>query len=177
MKYIQQNTTLNVQFKRETLEPSDVDVFLHPVLYMTGLREFQWSDVQVQRLRSYLKSGGVLIADAAAGRAAFDAAFRKQIARVLPKAQMKLLPLESPVYKMPFEIRRVEYSNLVKAQHAGLNAPSLHGIFLDGQLAVIYSPLSLSNGWEQMGFAYNRGYADADALRLGVNIIAHALTH
>jgi hypothetical protein len=177
MKYIQQNTTLNVQFKRQTLDASDVDVFRHPVLYMTGLREFEWSDVQVQRLRSYLKSGGVLIADAAAGRAAFDVAFRKQIARVLPKAEMKSLPLKSPVYQMPFEIQRVSYTDLVKAQHAGLNAPSLHGIFLDGQLAVIYSPLSLSNGWEQMGFAYNRGYADADALRLGVNIIAHALTH
>ncbi len=177
MKYIQQNTTLNVQFKRETMDLSSVDVFRHPVLYMTGLREFQFSQVQVQRLRSYLKSGGVLIADAAAGRVAFDAAFRKQIGKVLPGAELKILPLESPVYQMPFKIGRVAYTERAKAQHEGLNVPALHGIFIDGQLAVVYSPLSLANGWEQMGFAYNRGYADADALRLGVNIIAYALTH
>jgi hypothetical protein len=42
---------------------------------------------------------------------------------------------------------------------------------------VIYSPVGLAAGWEQLGFAYNRGYSDADALRLGVNIIAYALTH
>jgi hypothetical protein len=177
MKYIGRNTTLNVQFKRETLDPADADVFKHPVLYMTGLRKFEWSDVQVQRLRSYLTSGGVLLADAAAGRAAFDAAFREQIARVLPGKKLKTLPLESPVYQMPFEIRSVNYTELVRAQHPKLNAPSVEGIFVDGQLAVIYSPLSLSNGWEQMGFAYNRGYADADALRIGVNLIAYALTH
>ncbi|MFP4353948.1 MAG: DUF4159 domain-containing protein [Phycisphaerae bacterium] len=177
MKYIEKNTTLNVQFKRQLLDPAAVDLFKHPVLYMTGLRDFKLSDAQVQRLRTYLTSGGVLIADAAAGRKAFDAAFRREIQRVLPNAELKTLKLDSPLYQMPFKIQAVDYSNLVGARHANLNAPVLEGIAIDGQLAVVYSPMSLANGWEQLNFAYNRGYADADALRLGVNIIAYALTH
>jgi len=177
MKYIQKNTTLNVQFKREVVDLENVDVFKHPVLYLSGLRDFQLKDAEVGQLRKYLSSGGVLIADAAAGRAAFDKAFRREIARVLPGRELERLDLKSPVYQMPYRIRAVDYTDLVKAQDASLNAPMLMGVKVDGQVAVVYSPLSLANGWEQMGFAYNRGYSDADALRIGVNLLAYALTH
>jgi hypothetical protein len=178
MKYIQKNTTLNVQFKREKVDLAAVDVFQHPVLYMTGLRDFKLTDAQLSRLRTYLTSGGVLLADAAAGRKAFDVAFRREIKRVLPNAELKgLEPGKSPVFQMPFRITTVDYENLVKAQNPGLNVPALEGVAIDGQLGVIYSPLSLSNGWEQLKYAYNRGYASADSLRLGTNLLAYALTH
>ena len=178
MKYIQKNTTLNVQFKREVVDSiADVDVFKHPVLYITGLRDFKWSKAEVARLRNYLNSGGVLIGDSAAGKKAFDVAFRREIKRVLPSAKFNVLAPKSPLYQMPYKIRTVDYTPLVKAQDASLNSPTLEGIAIDGQLAVIYSQYGLSNGWEQLAFAYNRGYADADAMRLGVNIFAYALTH
>jgi hypothetical protein len=177
MKHIQTGTTLNVQFKREVLDPADASLFKHPVAYVTGLRDFKLTDGQVANLRAYLTGGGVLIADAAAGKAAFDAAFRREIQRVLPDAELAPLPLDSPLYQMPNRIGAVDYSPVVKAQNEELNAPVLEGIKIDGQLAVVYSPLSLSNGWEQLGFAYNRGYADADAIQIGVNILSYALTH
>ena len=177
MKHIQTKTTLDVQFKREVADLAGVYVSKHPVLYMTGLRDFKLTDAQVARLRSYLANGGVLIADSAAGRAAFDVAFKREIKRVLPRGQLKDLPANSPVYQMPNKIRTVDYTGLVKARNPSLNAPSLKGIAIDGQLAVIYSPLSLSNGWEQLTYAYNRGYAAPDSLRLGVNVFAYALTH
>ena len=177
MKYIARNTTLNVQFKRETVDLSNVEIHKHPVLYMTGLRDFTLTKEQVAQLRTYLSSGGVLVADSAAGNKAFDVAFRREIAKVLPKNELKALPMDSPLYQMPFGIKAVDYSDMVKAQERGLNAPTLMGVTVDGQLAVIYSSFSLSNGWEQLGFAYNRGYADADALRIGVNIFSYAVTH
>ena len=178
MKYVQKNTTLNVQFKREVVDSlAQVDVFQHPVLYITGLRDFTLNKVEVARLRSYLQSGGVLLADASAGKKAFDRAFRREIKRVLPNQSFKVLGVDSPLYQMPFKVRQVAYTRLAKAQSPDLNAPTLEAITLDGQLAVIYSQFGLSNGWEQLGFAYNRGYTDADALRLGVNTFAYALTH
>ena len=178
MKYIQQNTTLNVQFKRESVNLDNVDVFKHPVLYLTGLRDFKFSDTQVSRLRKYLQSGGVLIADAAVGKKAFDAAFRREIKRVLPNGPLKPLdPTDAALYQMPYRITTVDYENIVKVQNPSLNVPAMEGITIDGQLGVIYSSLSLSNGWEQLKFAYNRGYASDDALRIGVNLFAYALTH
>ena len=177
MKYIQKNTTLNVQFKREVVNLTAPNLFDHQVLYMTGLRKFKLSDVEVGRLRKFLSSGGLLVADAAAGRAGFDAAFRSEMKRVLPKAELKTLAPDSPVYQLPFKVRSAAYTPIVKAESPQLKAPSLQGISIDGQLAVIYSPYSLSNGWESLGFAYNRGYETPDALRLGVNVFAYALTH
>jgi hypothetical protein len=177
MAALQRNTTLNVQFKRQTLDLAGGEVFQHPVLFMTGLRDFKLSDAQAQRLHSFLKGGGVLIADASAGNRAFDAAFRREIKRVLGDAELKPLPLDSPLYQMPYDLRSVGYTDFAKAQLPGLTTPSLEGVELNGQLAVIYSSLGLSNGWEQLGFAYNRGYANDDALRLGVNIFCYALTH
>jgi hypothetical protein len=177
LKFIHEHTSLSAQYKRETVDPADADIFKHPVLYMTGLRDFTFTDAQVLRLRTYLTGGGVLVADAAAGRAAFDAAFRREIKRILPTAELKTIPLDAAIYQMPNKIRAVVYTSLVKAQMPSLNAPTLEGISIDGQLAVIYSPLSLSNGWEQLSFAYNRGYSDDDSLRLGVNILAYAMTH
>jgi hypothetical protein len=142
---------------------------------MTGLRDFKFTDVEAARLKNYLASGGVLIADAAAGSHAFDAAFRREIKRAI-SGELKPLAADSQVYQTPNKIRTVDYSDLVKAKD-NVNTPSLEGITADGQLSVIYSPFGLAAGWEQLGFAYNRGYADADSLRLGVNILAYALMH
>lgn len=177
MKYIQGNTTLNVQFKREVADLSNVDVFKHPVLYMTGMRDFKLNDSQVARLKTYLAGGGVLVADSSAGNKAFDVAFRREIKRVLPTGELKVLPMDSPIYQMPTKIGAVDYTAMVKTQDPGLNAPTLEGIAIDGQLCVIYSSFGLSNGWEQLGFAYNRGYSDQDALKLGVNVFSYALMH
>ncbi len=177
MKYIQTQTTLDVQFKRKTTRIDAPDLFEHPVLYMTGLRDFVLSENEVKQLRAYLQGGGVLIAESAAGSRAFDAAFRRELKRVLPEGRLHALPLDSPVYQMPNEIRTVEYSAVVKAQNPDLHAPVLEGVDIRGQLGVIYSPLGLGSGWEQMGFAFNRGYSDADALKLGANLLTYALTH
>lgn len=177
MKYIQTQTTLDVQFKRKTTRPDAPDLFENPVLYMTGLRDFVFSPEEVKRLRAYLESGGVLIADAAAGSRAFDVAFRRELKRIWPDGKLQTLPLDSPVYQMPNQIQTVEYSAVVKAENPRLNTPVLEGLEIHGQLSVLYSPLGLAAGWEQLGYAFNRGYSDADALKLGVNLLTYTLTH
>ena len=187
MKHLRENTTLNVQFKRQVVDLTDAEALKHPVLYMTGLRDFTFSQAQVARLRAFLAGGGVLLADSAAGNKAFDAAFRREMQRVLGEAELAVLPPDSPLYQAPYAITAVEYTPLVQTSGAKAGSPStrtgvsgpplLEGITIDGQLAVIYSPLGLSNGWEQLAYAYNRGYGDRDALRVGVNVLTYALTH
>ncbi len=177
MKYIKSSTTLNVQFKRKTVNLENATVFQHPVLYITGLRDFVFSKKEIAQLRNYLVNGGVLIGEAAAGRKAFDVAFRREIKRVLPNRKLKRLKRDSPVFQRPFEIGAVNYTDVVKADNPKFNTPWLEGLTIDGQVVVIYSPMGIACGWEQLGFAYNRGYSDVDALRLGVNIFTYALTH
>jgi len=177
MKYVRHTTTLNVQSKRIPVSPATDELFDYPVLYMTGLRDFTLSEAEVIALRDYLAGGGMIVADAAAGRKAFDQAFRREIRRVLPNAPLQQLPLDNAVYQWPHEIQRVVYSDAVTEANANVGPPALEAITLERQLAVVYSAMSFSNGWEELTFAYNRGYSDADALRLGVNIFCYALTH
>ena len=91
MKYISKNTTLKVQFKREVVELGSAKLFKYPVLYMTGLRDFKLTDAEVVQVRKYILGGGVLIADSAAGRKAFDVAFRRELKRALPKNSLALI--------------------------------------------------------------------------------------
>ncbi len=177
LKFIDQKTTLSVQFKRAKVSLDSLSVGQYPILYMTGLRNFAWTPKEVQNLHAYLHAGGMLFVDCAMGSDAFDEAFRAEIKKVLPHHKLKMLSMKSPVYNDVFQIRRVNYSPVVAAADPGLHAPVLEGITIDGAPAVVYSRISLSNGWEDLPNPYAKAYATADALKLGTNILVYGLTH
>lgn len=172
LKYMQDNSTLNVQFKRQVVRLTDIDVFKHSLLYMTGLREFKLNEAESKQLGNYLTSGGVLFADAAIG---FDAAFRQAIKQVLPDSELTALKLDHPMLSSLFRIGQVELTGLGRKVYPDLKAPLVETAEHAGRVVVIYSRLGLSNGWERLGFPYNAGYADADALKLGANMVVYSM--
>ena len=125
----------------------------------------------------YLKAGGLLLADACCGRLAFDAAFRREIAKALPGQKLERLPADHPLYHSHYDIKQVEYTPRVREDFGAINTPELEGITLDGRLAVIYSRFDLGNGWEQFPHAYSYGLKDESALRIGTNVLVFAVTH
>ena len=177
LKYLAENTTVAVQFKRENVDLRSIDAFAHPILYMTGHDDFKLAEEEVTNLRRYLAAGGVLVANSCCGRKSFDDAFRREIARVLPDQKLERVPLEHPLYRSVFPIQRVEYTALVLHERPGLDRPTLEGISIENQLRVIYSPLGLVNGWSGAPNPYAREYVGNDALRLGINILVYAMTH
>jgi hypothetical protein len=128
-------------------------------------------------LQRYLKAGGVLLADACCGRMAFNMAFRREIAKVLPQNKLEPLPLDHPIFHCHYDIQQVDYTPRVREDFGPLTAPELEGISLDGRLAVIYSRFDLGNGWEQFPHAYSYGLKDEPALQIGTNVIVYASTH
>jgi hypothetical protein len=177
LKYAKDHSTLEVKFKRETLTLKAPQAVTYPLLYMTGHHAFRWEAEEVACLQRYLRAGGLLLADACCGRLAFDAAFRSQIAQVLPGAKLEKLPADHPLYHCHYEIGRVAYTPRVGEDFGARHAPELEGIALDGRLAVIYSRFDLGNGWEQYPHPYSYGLADESALQLGTNVIVYAITH
>jgi hypothetical protein len=177
LKHLAQNTTVEVQFKRENVDLRSIDAFAHPILYMTGHKDFKLADEEVRNLQRYLAAGGVLVANACCGRKGFDDAFRREIRRVLPEHPLERLPLEHPVYRAVYPIHEVTYTPLVEHEHPGLREPTLEGISLENQLRVVYSPYGFVNGWSGAPNPYDRGYAGDDALRLGINILVYAMMH
>jgi len=177
LKHARDNSTLEVKFKREAVQLKDPKTTTYPLLYMTGHREFHWSNDEVARLQRYLKAGGLLLADACCGRMSFDIAFRREIAKVLPESKLEKVALDHPIYHCHNDIRQVEYTPRVREDYGAFDTPALEGITIDGRLVVIYSKFDLGNGWEQFPHAYSYGLKDESALQIGTNVIVYAITH
>ena len=177
LKTIDQSTTLHVQFKRVPVDLEKSDIFSFPVLFMAGQRKFAFSDNARKRLREYLDSGGCLIADCVVGASEFDAAFREEVRKLYPDRPMSVLPMDHPIYNLVMDARQVEFSPMAKQLLPGARSPILEAVEVDGALPIVYSPLSMSAGWERLPRAYNKGYADADALKLGVNVFMYEISH
>jgi len=177
LKTIDQNTTMHVQFKRVPVDPEKGDIYSFPVLYMTGQRAFKFNDVIRKRLREYLDNGGSLIVDCAVGSSEFDRAFREEIRQIYRDRALKTLREDHPIFKYVYDTRKVELAPMARRILGSVPCPQLEVIEVDGTLPVIYSRLSMSAGWEQLPRAYNMGYADEDALKLGVNILMYVVSH
>jgi hypothetical protein len=177
LKFLGKNTTMEVQFKRVPVDLRKTQAFDHAFLYMTGHEDFTFEDTEIRVLRSYLANGGVLLADACCGRESFDRAFRRELKRVLPKSELKELPLKHPVYSSLVTINTVSYTDWVREKEPKLNTPTLEGVTNGGVLCVIYSKYGLGSQWDGLNRPYARAYSPKDALRLGANIITYSMTH
>ncbi len=177
LKMIDQSTTLNVQFKRVPVDPEKQNIFGFPILYMVGQRDFQFSDATRKSLREYLDHGGVMIVDCAVGSSEFDAAFRREVARIYPDRKLKPLPPNHPMLRYVFDERHVTLAPMARRLLPNVDTPDIEAIEVDGTYPILYSPLSMSAGWEQLPRAYDKGYSDADALKLGVNLFMYSISH
>jgi hypothetical protein len=177
LKFIDTNSTLNVQFKRQPVSLDDVDVLKQPVLYMTGLREFNLNEKESKRLGDYLNAGGILFGESAMGSEQFELSFLAMIQKALPGAKFEDLPPDHPIFNNVFKLAQVRYSPVVATAQPGLRLPTLRAIIKDGVPVVLWSRFSLSNGWEELPNPYAKAYDDTDALKLGTNVLVYALTH
>ena len=111
------------------------------------------------------------------GNGEFDKSFREEIKSIYKDRQLKTLPADHPLFSFIFDTKQVELAPLARQMFGATTAPQLEVIEVDGTIPVIYSKLSLSAGWEQLPRAYNVGYADEDALKVGVNILMYVVSH
>jgi len=117
------------------------------------------------------------LADACCGRLAFDAAFRREIAKVLPGKKLEKLPAEHPLFHSHYDIKTVDYTPRVREDFGQMTTPELEGITIDNKLAVIYSRFGPRQRLGAIPHAYSYGYKDESALQIGTNVIVFAITH
>jgi hypothetical protein len=149
----------------------------HPFLFVAGTGAFPpFSEAERAALRRHLQYGGFLLADAADGSdgGGFDAAIRRELARVLPSAPLQPVPREHVLHKSFYLLDRQGGRVLVK--------PWLEAQALDGRLAVVYSQNDLGGAWARTELGdwefpcTPGGEAQREtAIRLGVNVAMYAL--
>lgn len=150
----------------------------HPLVFMSGHHEFRLSRQEAEGLSRYLRRGGLLVASASAGLKPFDVAFRREIGRVFPKAELVRLPPSHPVFVSGWSsVEKVTYTPAALRDDPTLENPQFWGLFLDGRLAVLYSPWDLMSGVNRESNAYAKGITPDDAVRVLANIVTHALTN
>ena len=179
---------VNVVTRERALRATDEAIFDHPVLFMTGHYAFELSEEELDALRTYLRRGGVLFADACCGRRAFDESFRRMIERLLPENPLAPLAGDHPIYTglTGAPLGELRYRTML-AEELGARgvvvppatpaAGPLEGVTLDGRTAVIYSRYDFSCGLEGDNPFSSRGYVDEDARRLALAIVLFAIAY
>jgi hypothetical protein len=171
-------TGVPVKFAHKELALTDPTLFDSPLIYITGHEPFTFSNAEIAALREYLRKGGFLFAEACCGRVAFDRAFRREMARVMPGSTLKALPANHMIFSLPNAIRAVGVTPGLAAQFENHQRipPELLGMDIGGRLGVVYSPFGLAGGWELAQNPYALGYEDASALAIGENVLMTAIT-
>jgi hypothetical protein len=177
LEQLRQDTALRVSLKRVPVQPGKDDLSPFTFLYLTGLDDFHWDAGAVAALRRFLDGGGTLLVNNSLGLQTFDRSVRRELGKVLPDAALKPLPAGHPVFTSVFNLSSASYTPALATARPGLKEPYLEGIWLHGDLKVIYSPIDLEAGWEGLDHPLARAYQPDSAIKLGVNIIMYAMTH
>ncbi len=149
----------------------------HPMLVLAGSGAFPpLSEPERAALRRHLQYGGFLLVDSADGSdgTGFDAAVRRELARVLPAAPLAPVARDHVLNKSFYLLDRQGGRLLVK--------PWVEAQTLDGRLAVVYSQNDLGGAWARSELGdwefpcTPGGEAQREtAIRIGVNIAMYAL--
>lgn len=160
------------------IDATDASLFDHPLVVLSGSRAIPaLSDREVDMLRSYLGSGGMILADDRTGATGseFAASVRREFSRVLGGRAFEALPFDHACFR--------SYYLLDRAQGRTRASDQLEAIQVGGRAAVILSVNDLLGAVErdslgQWARPVEPGGSQQRelAIRLGVNLVLYALT-
>jgi hypothetical protein len=170
LKFAKQYAGIDADPKYEFTEISSDNFFSYPFLFMTGHGNINFSDYEARRLREYLDNGGFLYADDDYG---MDKAFRREIKKVYPDADLVELPFSYGLYHCLFDFP----NGPPKTHEHNGKPPQGFGIIRGGRLVIYYTYESNpSDGWVDPEVHKDPEDKRQEALRFGTNILVWALT-
>jgi hypothetical protein len=171
LKFIRDETAIDVDPRYEFVEISSEKLFFHPFLFLTGHGNISFTDYEAERLRTYLERGGFLYADDDYG---MDKAFRREMKKVLPGADFVELPFSHPIYSSHFRFP----NGVPKTHEHDKNPPRGFGLFHRDRMVVFYTfESNPSDGWADPKVHRDPEPVRLEALRFGTNIVVWALSH
>jgi len=193
------------EVKAISLDSAELLTVRPPFILLTGTRDFHLTDKEVENLRSYICHGGAVWGDSSVPgrRSAFDVAFRREMARVLPDKDKAFEPLPANHeifshgyypkirdvvaginnYREPVEVMR--YLGEVAIIHTINDYGDMWQIGLDKNGAIDLSRNARGEYvamnpilWSERGvYVRNIDQAEVEeAYRFGINIVMHLLT-
>jgi Domain of unknown function (DUF4159) len=154
-----------------------------PFLWIHGRTDFTLDDAQRKVLRAYVENGGIILGTAICGNEAFAAAFRRELALILPAAPLLAVPPSHPMMKADggFDLSNVTIRTPAVGGQAGKRVrrrtgiPVLETATVDNLVGVVFSPLDLSCALESPNSVQCPGYSTEDAAKIVANLVLFCL--
>lgn len=148
---------------------------LFSIAHLTSTDDFILTAQQMDALKHYLDSGGLLLFDAARGSEAAQLAFENVMQQMYPNAKLDNLPADHPIYTGKgfggADARQVTYRSFAYQRIGRTNAPRLRALELNHHIAVIDSSEDLSAGLVGYNIDGIDGYSPNSAATLVRNIL------
>lgn len=167
---VQKETSIVTERRFKPVKLDSPELFDYPFAIMTGEGDFTLSIKERENLKTYLTSGGFLLASAGCSNKEWDSAFRRELKSLFGEGSMLKLGLEHPVFQTVYKVSDL---GLKKSEGTG----HLEGVEHQGRLVVVYSSDGLNNTANAPGCCCCGGNEITNSLQLNVNILAYALLH
>jgi hypothetical protein len=171
LKFINKNTNIRVNPVYTFVDLASDNLFLYPVIFLTGHGNVNFSSEEVRNLRAYLENGGFLFIDDDYG---LDKFIREEMKKVFPEQEFVELPFNHGIYNIHFKFE----NGLPKIHEHDDKFPQGFGLFHKKRLCVFFAYESnLADGWADADIYNDPENKREDALKMGTNIIVWALTN
>lgn len=171
LRYVARSTNIPVEPVYEYVDLASDNLFLYPLLFLTGHGNVNFTDEEVRKLRTYLQNGGFLYIDDDYG---LDEYIRKEMKKVFPEQDFVELPFSHGIYNCHYKFP----NGLPKIHEHDKKVPQGFGLFHNGRLCVFYTYESnLADGWSDPEIHNNPPEKREASLQMGTNIIVWALTN
>lgn len=169
LKYVSTHTNIQVNPVYEYVDLATDNLFLYPMIFMTGHGTVAFSDTEVKKLRAYLQQGGFLYVDDDYG---MDATVRGELEKIFPGQKLTEVPYSHGIYHSHFDFP----NGLPKIHEHDAKAPQAFGLAIDGKLCVFYTvETNPSDGWADPEVHNDPPDKRELSLKIGTNIIVYAL--
>jgi hypothetical protein len=149
------------------VEASSQDIFLYPMIHMTGHGNVVFSSTESENLRTYLMAGGFLHIDDNYG---MDEFIRVELKKLFPSNELVELPFDHPIFHQKYD-----FNGLPKIHEHDGKRPQAYGIIVDGRLVCLYTyETDLGDGWEDQAVHNDPQNKRLEALQMGANILMYA---
>ena len=183
MKAVRGNLGVPAQLYVPRASAKRDDIFDYPTLFMHGRNDFSFGKEERERLRLYFERGGFLFANAVCASKKFEEALLKEIAAILPEAELVDVPADDPIFTGRyggFKLEKLEYRTRKEENGRKTTAtvvegpPRLKGVALDGRWVLLYSPDDVACALENVAASNCDGLTQKSAFRLATNILFYA---
>jgi hypothetical protein len=169
LQFMSEELKIGTTINEKTTAIMDESFFNYPIAYISGHGNIKFNENEIERLRTYLISGGFLFADDDYG---MDKSFRREMKKVFPELNFVELPFTHPIYKVYYEFP----NGLPKIHEHDGGPPRGFGLIYNGRLVVFYSfNTDISDGCENPEIHNDPPEKHQAALRMGLNILLYSI--